>query len=600
MATLTKIESEVLMTRPLKDWQPILAKDCQVYQFENGNFLAKRFEQIQYSFCDKRTATDIVVDNLYTLLLEKYFIEVSDEALDRIAKIVGTFTRNLKSSLFAVTFNKENAAASGGKLRLVHNLPDGCMAFRNGVYDFRNDKWLFKYDITQLLSGLKLIEYDLEYIVRYYINIEFEPIPFNLNRIGTHEFIDTLKLLNKSSRNLCFELVYNMSFNEDDVFSQEKFEHLCEILGYTCLNSFSQYFVILFGSGQNGKNSLFDGCFSSSVIPRPVSNDLQSIEEDNFITGSLEGACHNIFLEAEAKTYRCSKNLKQLTGSDMQTIEHKGVGKYPGIINCKFIFAGNEREDIKFTDTSNGFIRRVNVITIPYTYDRDKTFLTRGAYYDTTFSDDLHELKEDKTCIELFVYLAMYGTKLATANYTHSFRFTHNEWSTDYSDIDDALKSKLESISLTQMLVMARESSETIEAFGGVLYGPNRRRIYTNQVDSSVFQFDSKAYERYCSTEGTVSFVSIDDFLTSTYNVDVETDDGTDTVSMWIADDFIASFKELYIDAEYLMRKLGYVTMLSFTKAVRKIYGQSCMVRLVRNRPYFRCTFIKGRLQILK
>ena len=61
---------------------------------------------------------------------------------------------------------------------------------------------------------------------------------------------------------------------------------------------------MLIGSGQNGKNSLFDGCFSNRVIPRPAANDLDAIEGDRFITGALENKAHNIFLETSAKTKR--------------------------------------------------------------------------------------------------------------------------------------------------------------------------------------------------------------------------------------------------------------------------------------------------------
>ena len=44
-----------------------------------------------------------------------------------------------------------------------------------------------------------------------------------------------------------------MSFNNADRFDKNRFKHACEILGYTILQTFSQNFVLLIGSGQNGK-----------------------------------------------------------------------------------------------------------------------------------------------------------------------------------------------------------------------------------------------------------------------------------------------------------------------------------------------------------
>ena len=152
---------------------------------------------------------------------------------------------------------------------------------------------------------------------------------------------------------------------------------------------------MLIGAGQNGKNSLFDGCFTNRVVPIPASNDLESIENDRFITGALENKAHNIFLESTtvAKTYAESKVIKALTGSMYQTVESKGIQKYSGIINCKYIFAANDQDKLKFGDTTVGFRRRINMFEIFYQWDKEKRFLSRGDYYDTTFSDSLSELK---------------------------------------------------------------------------------------------------------------------------------------------------------------------------------------------------------------
>ena len=122
----------------LVEWQPILAKECQVYVF-NENYLAKRFDQINFQFCSKDTAKEILIDNLYALLRYKYFKKRTDESEKRIEAIVKSFVANLKTTLIKVSFDKDTECAK------VKWLPDGCIAFRNGVYNFRTDSWLFQY-----------------------------------------------------------------------------------------------------------------------------------------------------------------------------------------------------------------------------------------------------------------------------------------------------------------------------------------------------------------------------------------------------------------------------------------------------------------------
>ena len=40
---IDKVDETALKARPLTDWRPELAKECQVYVFEE-NYLAKRFD----------------------------------------------------------------------------------------------------------------------------------------------------------------------------------------------------------------------------------------------------------------------------------------------------------------------------------------------------------------------------------------------------------------------------------------------------------------------------------------------------------------------------------------------------------------------------
>lgn len=573
------VDQQVLITRPLADWLPILAEDCQVYQIDNGGFLAKSFSQINFNFCDIKTATDILIDNLHALLRNKYFVVLTDEALDRSIQIVNKMTTNLRAVLKTVTFNKRNLGENKN-LFYIQEIPDACIAFRNGVYDFRNATWLFKYDKLQLSTGSTLIEYDKNYFVRWYFNYNFEPLDFSLNDISLDEFVQVLRELDDVQRNYCFELVYNMSHTAEHKFDINRFEHICQILGYTCLNSFSQHFVMLIGAGQNGKNSLFDGCFTPHVIPKPSANDLDAIEQDRFITGTLEGHAHNIFLETCAKTYRESKNIKSLTGSPDQTIEHKNIAKYSGVVNCKFVFAGNDKQEVKFSDTTNGFLRRINMFEIFYTWDSKKEFLKYGDYYDASFSQDLHELKNDQLNTTIFVYLAMYGIKSATNNFENVFEFTHNEWNAEYADIDHDLKKTVEKIRCEHLLSWCRASKENMNIGKTAIFSASTRR---NVIYSIVDENDAQI------------FGSFESLANASKHIDELDED------IYCGSDYIEDIDELFISLPFLKNFLDIGTSQSmFNRNLQKIYGTNCISRMGANVACIHCTFKKGKLQIIK
>lgn len=576
---MQNIDQQVLLARPISEWLPMLADECQVYQLDGGGYIAKRFSQINYTFCDAKTAEEMLVNNLHAILRNKYFTILTDETLERIQSIIQKMTINLTSVLRTLTFNKDNLSTNS-YLLYTQYIPDGCIAFRNGVYDFRNATWLFKYDKIELTTGLTLVSYPTKYMIKWYFNFDFKPLDFSLHEINLVDFIKVLKDLNDVQRNYCFELVYNIAHDIEHKFSINRFEHLCQILGYCCLNSFAQYFVMLIGAGQNGKNSLFDGCFTNRIVPKPSAIDLESIENNTFISGALEGVSHNIFLETSAKVYRESRMIKAFTGSQDQTIEHKGVGRYSGIINCKFVFAGNDKSEIKFADTTTGFTRRINMLEIYYTWDKSKTFLSLGDYYDASFSSDLHELKDDVLSNTIFVYLAMYGIKSATNNFTTTFNFTHNEWSTDYADVNHELKRQLENIKCSSLLEFCRKSDNNMQLGRNAFYDySTRRSIIYSIVDNS----NNKIFNSFKQLANSTEFVK---------------ELGED---VFIGENYIENLNKIYISIPFLKAYLGIdYSQHMFTKNLQKIYGANSISRIGANVACVCCEFNKGKLQILK
>lgn len=562
---MNKVDTTALLARPLPDWRPALSRECQVYVF-GENYLAKRFDQINYKFCEKNEAKEILVDNLYALLRYKYFPITSEEIDDRITKIVNSFTANLKTTLRKVSFDYDS------ECDIIELLPDGCVAFRNGVYDFKNDDWLFKYGVIKLEKISNTIYlYPDKYAIMWYLNYDFEPLGININDTELKDFVDMMKSITKDpfNKNYCFELLYNISHDRANIFDIKKFSHLCEILGYTLLQSFSQYFVMLIGSGQNGKNSLFDGCFTNRIVPRPASNDMDAIEQDRFITGSLENRSHNIFLETSAKTYTESKMIKALTGSMYQTIEQKGVNKYSGVINCKYIFAGNDQDKIKFSDTTTGFRRRINMFEIFYQWDSNKRFLKLGDFYDTTFSDSLNELKNDSFNTTAYVYFAMYGILSGTNRFRENFKFHENDWTSRYADIDENLKDKLEKIDNVVIYKYINGSDKGFEDGKNMFYTIEKEKLYMSQ--------SMKAY-------GYGTYNKFMDFLA----------DKEVFLGYFVDHDVYMSVRSI----QSMLKDLS--TSVAFSSNLKKTYMLKDFVLLNGNKSYVKVSFSTGKLKVIK
>ena len=558
------VATSVYADYDMVDWQPLLAKECQVYVY-NENYLAKRFDQIHFQFCGKEIATEILKDNLYALLRFKYFKKRSDEAEKKIEGIVKSFVANLKTTLIKVAFDPDTECT------LVKWLPDGCIAFRNGVYDFRKDKWLFTYDRIRIPALNSVIYmYDQAYIINWFFNFDFQPIGINLNDYDTKSLVDFLRDFDKASKNYCFELMYNMSHDFNDKFKPEKFEHLCQILGYLCLQSFCQAFVLLIGSGQNGKNSLIDGCFTSRIIPQPANNDMESIEEDKFVGSTLENRAHNIYLETTPDVKTKSKNLKALTGSMYQTVEEKGVTKHATIVNCKYLWAGNDQDKIKFSDTTVGFRRRINLFETWYRWDSKKKFLTQGDYYDTTFSDDLHEIKSDLSNAIIFIYLAMFGIKLGTDGYSHSFKFKYNDWKLQYTDVNLDLREKIEDLT-TQRIADWCSNPKNREISKQLFYDVSQKALY----DSLTLKENGivvNNYEEYLN-----NFLKSEEACLNYF-------------AEW----------DVYISVRLLQEILRDPSpAASFSQNLKKIYGLNSFLYKNNNKPYVKARFISNKLRIV-
>jgi len=560
------IDTQAYLIKPLYEWRDILNKECQVYVM-NEQYIAKRFDQINFKFCSQQQAKEILIDNLYALLRFKYFSQTSDDTEERIDSIVKSFTANLKTTLLKIS------TLHTGDGRKVSFLPKECIAFKNGVFNFKTNKWLFQYDIIHVEKlHNTLYMYDPSYIILWYFNFNFTPLGFNVMEDKLEDVIEIMKIDTKAKQNSCFELMYNMAHNSVDVFDFERFKHLCQIIGYNLLQDFCEAFVILVGSGGNGKNSLFDGCMIPYIHPRPTSNSLKSIETDRFIGGVFENHAQNIYLESPGKgkateVYEDSTNLKNLTGSPYQTVEIKGIQKYQSYINCKHTFSINSQQSLKFGDTTPGFRRRINIFEIWFAWDAEGRYLKKGDYYDTTFSEDLHEITDNIENAIMFIYFAMYGIYSATNGFETSFKFTRNDWSLDYTDLDLNLKDRLNAITANQIVDYAKNNPE--------------------DFDTAIYDETGK-YRLYKS------------FVFKTYGYK----DKSDVIKIFDDDELRAEFfseNDVYISLRAIQIAMKDTrTPTSFTQAVKKLYNINQFQKLYNNKPYIKINFVGKRIRIME
>lgn len=560
------VDTSANLMKPISEWRTVLSLECQVYVC-GRSYIAKRFDEINYQFCEEAQAIKVVKDNLYALLRFKYFPQPSEESDERIDAIVKSFTVNLKTTLRKVSFNEDDDCTH------IQFLPDYCCAFRNGVYDFKNNKWLFKYDVIRIpyLSN-SIYMYDYKWAIMWFLNIDFKPLEeIDIMNDSLSDVIDLMKEVTNVDKNYCFELMYNMSHDYDDNFSLAMFEHLSEYLGYLCLQSFCQAIPFMVGAGGNGKNSLVDGCFTSRVIPTPSNISLEMIENNDFISGALQGLSHNIHLETstDEKPHTQSENIKNLTGSMYQSIHKKGVDIYSGLLNCKQMHAANSQDHLKFSDTTDGFRRRINVFEIWYKWDKDKHFLKKGDYYDDSFSDDYREIKADIHNTTMFIYFAMFGIKLATKDFTESFRFTHNDWNLKYTDVNIELKDKIDAVTI-DMIDRYMSSKANAQECRTLFFDLKKKRLYEseslNELGYVVYEDLRKFFSDY------------------------------DTFTSYFANN------DVYINLKILRQIVGTLeSQTSFTQTVKKLYGiDRLRSDLYNNQPYCKCRFVGKKLKLLK
>ena len=69
-------------------------------------------------------------------------------------------------------------------------------------FDFRTNDWLFKYTITDMPTLFnRIYSYDTRYIIQWYFNFNFEPLPFAVTDLSLEDFTDFMRTISEEEKN---------------------------------------------------------------------------------------------------------------------------------------------------------------------------------------------------------------------------------------------------------------------------------------------------------------------------------------------------------------------------------------------------------------
>ncbi|MGA9029904.1 MAG: DUF5906 domain-containing protein, partial [Methanoregula sp.] len=132
------------------------------------------------------------------------------------------------------------------------------------------------------------------------------------------------------------------------------------------------------GEPNAGKSTYIEfltGFFGNDQIS---ARSLQSICEDRFVAGDLEGKILNIYDDLSEIPLKNVGKFKTFTGSCRHNIERKGRQSYKGTITCPHVFTCNHPpkypDDVKYDPA---FWERWEYVRFPYSYEVDDTFTAR-------------------------------------------------------------------------------------------------------------------------------------------------------------------------------------------------------------------------------
>ncbi|TGD17558.1 DNA primase family protein [Levilactobacillus suantsaiihabitans] len=159
------------------------------------------------------------------------------------------------------------------------------------------------------------------------------------------------------------------NFLDEDLPDEMSQKFLQEYTGYLLdPTNKAHAFLIIHGSGQNGK-SVYLGLITQLLGSDSVSASNIEALGRNFGLSPLVGKLANISNEGEAVDFTTAE-LKAITSGDPVQVNPKNRDMFSVVLRTKFIFSTNNLPTT--TDTSEGFVRRLNILPFSIHIAKDK------------------------------------------------------------------------------------------------------------------------------------------------------------------------------------------------------------------------------------
>ena len=206
----------------------------------------------------------------------------------------------------------------------------------------------------------------------------------------------------------------------------ENITPIMEFIGYAFYPSYEpiQAFIMIISSGGDGKTT-FANYLQRLLGKENVAHvSLENLTDDmsnNFSLSELAGKYLNIHDDISKSFIKNPAAIKNLTGGGEMNAPVKNKSDITFSNHAKLLFIGNEEPS--FSDTSNGFKRRANIV-----------HFNRIENFDQVIDTKKIEKERGK-----FVYLCIYLAKKAIANHTLTqtvlITKTRNKWLTDNDQV---------------------------------------------------------------------------------------------------------------------------------------------------------------------
>lgn len=484
MKETESLEYDRLLSMSDDDWCSFLRDKIDVYRKAGSQsvFYIRPYSQpcycVETSSIEKKVRTNVMMRLKHGWLKDSSSSELNDRIAKKRVSICDTFCSALEANCVVADVKWCDDVATTGTVLRQHSeemggavahgvkkrekgdapvelvtLPPWCIAFRDGVYDFKSNKWAYMYDVVSIPETHDKIvvmpEGHRHDFIEWWLDISFRPmfgVGFPLSSMSIPAFIEMMREACKTpeGESFVFELMWNMSHDQKKEFSVDKFRQLAEAMGYLVTPAFIEKFVVVCGAGSNGKNTLFEDMFAGKrLIPGKVSYNMVKLSKMQS-TFSLIGSHHNVSFESPSIQLRDMSMLKEMTGSSLQRVNVYGKTEEVDF-SMKFLFCTNSQEDMKIPDTTDAVVRRIEVVELWWTYDEGLEYMHEGdkLWYDTTYSRGM--LDEDR-CISDFCTIAMMGCWSATDGFKKKFTFTKNDFSSSWFGQKAAIKKEYERV----------------------------------------------------------------------------------------------------------------------------------------------------------